>query len=155
MNISVPFKVLNVLAVVLFGLFAWLQYNDVDEAIYFNASATDAMLWLAFYLLIAIFFVWIFFRPIPRWFLVVGLIACLIEMGRTGPGLFENLFGDRDFTMMQESMSAEDPRVELSREFFGAVIALVAVVFLWWQSSKFAIPKSNSASPPKSGEEAA
>jgi hypothetical protein len=33
-------------------------------------------------------------------------------------------------------MSAEDPRVELSREFFGALIALAAVFFQLWQSRR-------------------
>jgi hypothetical protein len=52
-------------------------------------------------------------------------------MATTGPGLIQNLFGDDKFTMTQTSMSAEDPRVELTREFFGAVIALLGVVALW------------------------
>ena len=154
MNLPAPLKVVNVLAIALFGFFGWLQYNDVDEAIYFNASATDAILWLAFYVLIAVLFGLVLFRPAPRWLLVIGVIACLIEMGRTGPGIWENLTGDKDFTMMQQSMSAEDPRVELSREFFGAVIALAAVALLWWQSSRFALTKNKSASPPADGEEA-
>ena len=54
----------------------------------------------------------------------------------TGPCLFENLFGEKDFTMTQVSMSSEDPRVELSREFFGAVIALAGVVVLFWQQKR-------------------
>jgi hypothetical protein len=51
-------------------------------------------------------------------------------MAVTGPGLYENVFGGKDFTMTQASMSAEDPRVELTREFFGAVIALLGVGIL-------------------------
>lgn len=51
-------------------------------------------------------------------------------MAATGPGVYDNLFGERPFTMTQASMSADDPRVELSREFFGAVIALAGVVIL-------------------------
>ena len=33
-------------------------------------------------------------------------------------------------------MSGTDPRVELTREFFGAVIALVGITFQWWQNKK-------------------
>ena len=57
--------------------------------------------------------------------LLLAALACLAEMATTGPGLWENVVGDKAFTMTQASMSAEDPRVELSREFFGAVIALL------------------------------
>ncbi len=60
----------------------------------------------------------------------------IVFMGLSGPGLWENFSGEKDFTMTQTSMSAEDPRVELSREFFGALIALVATAFLWWQRRK-------------------
>ena len=35
--------------------------------------------------------------------------------------------------MTQKSMTADDPRVELSREFFGAVIALIGVIWVYLQ----------------------
>jgi len=38
--------------------------------------------------------------------------------------------------MTQMSMSAEDPRVELSREFFGAVIALAGVGLIAWENRR-------------------
>lgn len=124
----------NLALAVLFGAFSWMQRNDLDPAIYDRPSVIDAALWLAFYLLISILFVAISFRQVPRWLLVVAAAACLAEMVRTGPGLYENLAGDREFTMTQASMSASDPRVELSREFFGAVIALAGVGAIAWQN---------------------
>jgi hypothetical protein len=39
--------------------------------------------------------------------------------------------------MTQGSMSAADPRVELTREFFGALIALAGVGFLAWREKSF------------------
>jgi hypothetical protein len=120
----------------LFATFAWLQRNDIDPAVYDKPSSLDAALWLAFYSLIAVLFVTAIFRRIPKWLLILSMLFCLVEMVITGPGLFENLFGEQDFSMAQVSMSAEDPRVELSREFFGAVIALAAVVFLFVQQRK-------------------
>lgn len=127
------FTIINLLLVLLFGLFAWLQMNDIDPRIYENASSFDAWSWVVFYGLIAVSFGLAVanIRPWPLYLLMIGF--CVYEMIDTGPGLYQNLFGDKDFTMMGESMNARDPRVELSREFFGAVIALVAIGFLWLQ----------------------
>lgn len=136
MRVRSPLLVLNLALAALFAVFAWLQRNDIDPAIYYHPSVIDSALWLAFYLLIAVLFVVVCFRPLPRWLLVVAALACLVEMVRTGPGLYDNLFGGQDFTMTQTSMSAEDPRVELSREFFGAVIALAGVGALAWQNRR-------------------
>jgi glucan phosphoethanolaminetransferase (alkaline phosphatase superfamily) len=130
----------HLVCAVLFGAFAWLQRNDIDPDIYYKSSSLDATLWFMFYLLIAILFVVAIFRPLPRWLLIVSILACLAEMVMTGPGLLENLFGEKEFTMTQVSMSAEDPRVELSREFFGAVIAFAGVLFLYLRNGK-ASPK--------------
>lgn len=128
--------VVNLALAGLFGVFSWMQRNDIDPAIYDHPSVIDAALWLAFYLLIAALFVTVCFRRVPRWLLVVGAVACLVEMARTGPGLYENVFGEKEFTMTQASMSATDPRVELSREFFGAVIALAGVGIIAWQNRR-------------------
>jgi glucan phosphoethanolaminetransferase (alkaline phosphatase superfamily) len=122
--------VVHVMLAAMFFLFAWLQQNDLDPAIYDKPSALDAALWLAFYAVIGAMFVGSLFRRIPIWLLLVAAVACLAEMAVTGPGLYENVFGGKDFTMTQASMSAEDPRVELTREFFGAVIALLGVGIL-------------------------
>ena len=139
MKTSPLLTAINLIAAALFALFAWLQRNDIDPAIYDHPSVIDAALWLIFYLFIAVLFVVILFRRIPRWLLILGMIACFIEMGRTGPGLYENVFGEKSFTMTQMSMSAEDPRVELTREFFGAVIALAGIGGLFLQERRRSI----------------
>lgn len=136
MRVKTPLAILNFALAALFAVFAWMQRNDIDPAIYDHPSVLDAALWLAFYLLIAVLLVVVTFRTVPRWLLVIAAVACLIEMVRTGPGLYENLVGEKEFTMTQMSMSAEDPRVELSREFFGAVIALAGVGLIAWQNRK-------------------
>lgn len=133
---SPVFTAVHIVCAIIFGAFAWLQRNDIDPAIYYKSSSLDATLWFVFYLLIAVLFVVAIFRPLPRWILIVSILACLVEMVMTGPGLVENLFGEREFTMTQVSMSAEDPRVELSREFFGAVIAFAGVLFLFLRNGK-------------------
>ncbi|MDB4537206.1 transmembrane 220 family protein [Akkermansiaceae bacterium] len=133
-------KIANFLLAALFALFAWFQRNDIDPTIYskpsFNNPALDSALWFLFYLIIAVGFVVVSFRKLPKWYFIVAIIACAFEMTMSGPGLWENIFGDKPATMAQTSMSAEDPRVELSREFFGAVIALAGVCFQLWQNRR-------------------
>lgn len=144
MKTSPVFTVIHIVAALLFLLFAWLQHNDIDPEIYHNSSSLDATLWFLFYLLIAVLFVVAIFKPVPRWILLLSIVACVLEMVMTGPGLIENLFGEKEFTMTQVSMSAEDPRVELTREFFGAVIALAGVLFLLLRHGKSARPAEGS-----------
>jgi hypothetical protein len=133
---STEMKIFNYLLAALFFFFAYVQYNDVDPGIYHNPSSLDAALWLLFYALIGIGFILLNYRRLPVWFFLVAVIACLTEMSLSGPGLWENLFGEEKFTMTQVSMSANDPRVELTREFFGALIALFAVLSQFWQNKR-------------------
>ncbi len=129
-------KIANIIGFLLFLLFAWFNRNDIDPAVYENASGLDSLLWFLFYLLIAALFLVAVFRRVPLWLLVLAALACVIEMAQSGPGLWENLFGDQEFNITKGGMNAEDPRVELSREFFGALIAFAAVSFLWWQRKR-------------------
>ena len=129
-------KIANIIGFLLFLLFAWFNRNDIDPAIYEHASGIDSLLWFLFYLLIAGLFLIAVFRVVPMWLLIVAALACIAEMALSGPGLWENLFGDQEFNMTKGGMSAADPRVELSREFFGALIAFAAVAFLWWQRKR-------------------
>ena len=96
----------------------------------------DAAIWLLFYFFIGVMLIAVIFRKIPGWILLIGVIACVVQMAISGPGLYQNLFGSESFNMTQSSMSAKDPRVELSREFLGAVIAMLGVVWIWWQRRK-------------------
>ena len=129
-------KFLNYTLAALFVVFAYFQRNDIDPEVYTNPSSLDAALWFLFYLIIGVAFIILCFRKLPVWYFALAVLACLIEMAMSGPGLWNNLFGDDQFTMTQVSMSAEDPRVELTREFFGALIALAAVAFQFWQSRR-------------------
>ncbi len=133
---SAEMKFLNYALAALFLVFAWFQRNDIDPEVYTNPSSIDSALWLLFYGLIGLAFILINFKKLPVWYFALAVVACLIEMATCGPGIWANLFGEDKFNMTQTSMSAEDPRVELSREFFGALIALSAVVFQLWQSRR-------------------
>ena len=116
---------------VLFAAFAALQVNDTNPEIYEHASVIDAWLWVAFYALVAVCFLLKALGKLPKWLLIIAVVACLLEMGDTVRGVIANASREEGFDMAQTSMSAESPEVELSREFFGAVIGLAGLVVLW------------------------
>ena len=134
------FLPINLVLAGLFFVFAWFQRNDIDPEIYsspsFGNPTLDSALWFLFYAVIGLVFLLLIKKHVPVWYFIIAIIACLTEMYLSGPGLWENIFGEQSFTMTGESMSGTDPRVELTREFFGAVIALAGVTFQWWQNKK-------------------
>lgn len=136
MTVSVRFA--NLVAAAIFAVFSSLQWNDLDPAIYDNPSIVDAIGWGVFYGFVAVLFVLVVLRRLPRWILVIAVVFCLIQLGRTAPGLWENLIGDEAFDMTQAGMAADDPRIELSREFFGALIALVGVGIIAFENARLA-----------------
>lgn len=129
-------RFLNIFLAALFFLFAWFQRNDLDPEIYYHPSTLDTLLWLLFYLIIGTVFLLCNHRKVHRLYFTFAITACLIAMAFSGPGLWENLFGNREFSMTAQTMSGKDPRVELTREFFGALLALAAVLFQLWQNRK-------------------
>lgn len=137
---STTIRLTNFLLAAIFLVFAWFQRNDIDPEIYskpsFNNPTLDSALWFLFYLIIAIGFIVVSFRKLPLWYFMIAVIACIFEMSMSGPGLYENLISKESFNMAQTSMTAKDPRVELTREFFGALFALCGVLFQIWQSKR-------------------
>ena len=63
MKLPVLFKILNIVGALLFGLFAWVQANDIDPEVYYRSSSLDAALWLCFYGLIAVLCALALFKP--------------------------------------------------------------------------------------------
>ncbi len=127
---------LTALMSLMFAVFAYVQLNDIDPEVYHKPSAVDVWSWVIFYSLLAVLSAASIFWKVPRVWLVLAAVFCLFEMVRTGPGLWQNLFQAEKFTMTGASMSPTRSEVELSREFFGALIGLAGVGFLWWQSTR-------------------
>ena len=121
---------------VLFAVFAFFQLNDTNPEIYHRPSVIDAWSWVAFYGLISVLCLVSIFRPIPLTLLVIAALFCVYEMATTAPGVYRNLFETESFTMTGASMAPSRSEVELSREFFGALIGLLGIAFLWWQAKK-------------------
>lgn len=124
----------NILLGLMFAVAATLQVNDIDAATYHNPSQWDVWSWVLFYGLIAGLFLASICCRVSRILLGIAAAYCVVQMARAAPGLYENLFQTEDFTITGSSMSPSHSEVELSREFFGGLIALAGVVFLWWQT---------------------
>jgi hypothetical protein len=140
-------KVFNLIAAAVFAVFSALQWNDLDPAIYDSPSIVDAATWGIFYGFVAILFVLVLIHRLPRWMLILAVVFCLIELGRTAPGLWENISGDAAFNITQDRMSADDPRIELSREFFGALIALVGIGIIAFENTRWGRAKGKGLDP--------
>lgn len=122
----------NGVFVMLFAVAAYLQANDLDPQTYVNPSVADAWTWLLFYGFVSVLFAVSCFKPVPKWVLLIAALFCLVELGRTAAGFFDNLSGGH-MEIDQSQMSAARPEVELSREFLGALITLLLLGFLYWQ----------------------
>ena len=119
-----------------FALFAGFQINDANPEVYHRPSAIDAWSWVTFYGLVALCCLVSIFLRVPRVLLGLAAAFCVFEMVRTAPGLYDNLFQADTFTMAGASMAPSRSEIELSREFFGALIGLAAVAFIWWQATR-------------------
>jgi len=147
MKLPLSMRIVNIVGCLMFAVFAWVQHNDHDPGVYHEASGFDAWMWLMFHASIAVLLGLGLFRPISVWLLVLVGAACCLELARTAPGMWENVFGGREFVLTQAGMSAADPRVELSREFLGALIASSVVGILCWERRFFGKRGEGRGSP--------
>lgn len=111
-------KVYAIVFTLVFLLFAWFQLNDPDP-----------LLWVSFYLMLAGLGgmkVGGKLRNVWRWF---AMGACATLMLQSIPGLLDYITNQDGYTITQV-MSNDKPWIELSREFGGALIGLIALVFL-------------------------
>ena len=114
-------RITNIVLAVLFSLFAIVQFNDVDP-----------LKWVTFYGVVALLFGMAAANYYRRWF-ILGVAALLvIEFVRLWPD-FQDWIG-MGMPTITGSMKATEPHVELTREFLGLFISLIAVGFLYYQS---------------------
>ena len=130
------FAVVNWIGLVLFSYFAYLQINDANPAIYHRASQLDAYLWMAFYILVAAVFLLAMLGRFPLLPLAIATVFCIVELALTIPGFIENISNPDTFTITGAQMAPDAPKVELSREFLGSLIALAGMAIVWWQRGR-------------------
>jgi hypothetical protein len=109
-------KALNIILAALFTVSAAVQYNDPDP-----------WLWMAMYLFVAVISGFAAFGRYDRWALRIGLAVCLIWMGTLLPDFINWIkMGAPTIT---GSMKAEEPHIELTREFLGLVVCGIVLLF--------------------------
>lgn len=116
-------KTINWILCVLFALFAIVQYNDPDP-----------WLWILLYGFIAVISGFAAFGHYNRWVVIGGMLICIIGMGMLLPDFISWVQDGAD--SITGSMKAEEPHIELTREFFGLGVALAALTWHYKKSAK-------------------
>ncbi len=108
----------NLIVAAVFVLFAYFQLNDPDPwrwvilygavALMYGLAAFGKYFQIVVYLLFAVSIAWL-----------LSLLPDFVNWIRDGA---ESIVG---------TMKAEEPHIELTREFLGLVIVLIALVMLW------------------------
>jgi hypothetical protein len=110
-------KALNWILAVLFTLFAAVQHNDPDP-----------LGWIAVYGAVAVLCGLAALGRAPRWALIAVAIAVIIWMAILAPGMLD--WARMGFPDIAGSMKAEEPHIEVVREFLGLFLALLALLHL-------------------------
>ncbi len=109
-------KIINGILAALFLLFAIVQYNDPDP-----------WLWIALYGFVAIVSLMAVFKQYYRWVILGGIVVCLIGMLLLLPDFINWI--NTGAESITGSMKAESPHIELTREFLGLAVTLLALTW--------------------------
>ncbi|MEM9820050.1 MAG: transmembrane 220 family protein [Bacteroidota bacterium] len=109
-------KITNVILSILFFLFAIVQYNDPDP-----------WFWIVLYGMVGMISAMAVFGQYRQILILLGIACCVLGMLFLLPDFIDWL--QNGAPSITESMKAEAPHIELTREFLGFVVALLAL--LW------------------------
>jgi len=112
-------KIIKVILVLVFGLFAAVQYNDVDP-----------WLWIFIYGLTAALFLANLFGWYNR-IVILGIIIAAVLYSFTYLGGVIDYFQAGEPGAIVETMKAEKPYIEETREFGGMWLVIAALWFLY------------------------
>ncbi|MEM7575133.1 MAG: transmembrane 220 family protein [Bacteroidota bacterium] len=111
-------RYLHFLVAALFILFAYWQLNDPDW-----------LLWLLSYLIVALVAGWQAYGGAPRKFIAFSMGFMVALLINRVPDLIDWL--QQGTPSIVEEMKAEEPHIELTREFLGLAICLGTLVFYY------------------------
>lgn len=113
-------KIANIIVGLLFILFAVVQLNDPDP-----------MKWVLLYGFVAAIALLKAFASVPNWLILIGLAVTVVWLVILIPNIID--WFRRGMPSITEHMKADKPYVELTREFFGLLICIIAL--LWYYRS--------------------
>ena len=113
-------RITNIILALLFTIFAVVQYNDPDP-----------WLWIGIYLFMALISLLAANSIYPSWVLRGGMVLTLIGLAMLLPDFIDWLSTGAE--SITQSMKAEKPHIELTREFLGLLICALTLGFLLWQ----------------------
>ena len=116
-------KILNIVLAVLFVIFAVVQLNDPDP-----------WAWVSLYLLVAGVAGFAAFGKYNRYVIWAGLAVSIIWLGILIPEFVR--WVQMGMPSITESMKAEEPHIEYTREFLGLFLCIGLLVFEYFQYLK-------------------
>ncbi len=116
-------KIFNLVLALLFLSFAIVQYNDPDPFV-----------WIAIYGIVAVVCALAAFRKYYRWLILLGLAICAVELMTTLPGFIDWI--NRGMPNIVETMKAEKPYIEYTREFLGLILCIGTLIYQYIQARK-------------------
>ena len=111
-------KATYIIVIIIYFFFALLQVNDPDW--YY---------WIPIFLYICILYVLAMYGIKRRYLIYLGIIVYLAGIILYIPDIIN--WAHLGFPSIVGSMEAETPYIELTREFFGLVLCLAAMLFLF------------------------
>jgi len=117
-------KVLNLLLMLVFALFALAQYDD-----------SDGWSWIIVYLFVAVTSFFAFRGDYNKGILALGMILVLGWMALLLPGFMNWI--NSGMPSITSEMKADAPYVESTREFLGLFLAFITLIFHFYQSRNF------------------
>lgn len=112
-------RIIKIVLIILFLLFAAVQYND-----------NDPYIWIPIYGGTALMFIFNLKGWHSRPVIGLAILGLFIFSLTYIPGVRE-FFHHGGLGAIAESMKAETPYIEQTREFFGLWIAIVSLIFLY------------------------
>jgi len=116
-------KTINIILTILFAVFAVVQLNDPDP-----------WFWVLLYGFIAVISGLAIVEKYYKTAIYIGMAICFLGVVIFFPDFQEWI--NMGTPSIAESMKAEKPHIEFVREFFGLVIAFLALLFHFFQKRK-------------------
>ena len=118
-------KIFHIVLSVLFVLFAVVQVNDPDP-----------WAWVTMYAFVAGNFAFAAFQKFNRYAIWGGMLVCVVWFFTLIPDFID--WVNMGMPSITSSMKAEEPHIELTREFLGLLICLIALGYLHFRMRKAA-----------------